>query len=36
VQSTNAPTTTAGTHVTINDTAPSRDRFDLAAVEILG
>jgi hypothetical protein len=36
VQSTNAPTATAGTHVTINDTAPSRDRFDLAAVEILG
>ena len=34
VQSTNAPTATAGTPVTINDTAPTNDRWNLTAVEI--
>lgn len=34
VQSTNAPTANAGTPVTINDTAPTGDRFDLVLVEI--
>lgn len=35
VQSTSAPTPAAGTTVTINDTAPTSDPYDLAAVEIL-
>jgi hypothetical protein len=34
VQSTDAPTPAAGTKVTINDTAPTRDRWDLALVAI--
>jgi hypothetical protein len=36
VQSTNGLTAAAGTPVTINDTAPTSDRWDFAAVEILG
>jgi hypothetical protein len=35
VQTTNNPTTNAGTRVTINDTAPTNDPFNLALVEIL-
>lgn len=35
VQSTTAPTLAAGTSVTINDTAPTSDPFDLVVVEIL-
>jgi hypothetical protein len=35
VQRQNAPTPTSGTAVTINDTAPTTDRFDLAVIEIL-
>jgi hypothetical protein len=34
-QTTNNPTPTAGTRVTINDTAPANDPFNLALVEIL-
>ncbi|HEX2700650.1 MAG TPA: fibronectin type III domain-containing protein [Acidimicrobiales bacterium] len=33
-QSTSAPTATAGTLVTLNDTAPTNDRYNLAAVEV--
>jgi len=35
VQSTTAPTATAGTVVTINDTAPTGDRFNMSLVEVL-
>jgi hypothetical protein len=35
VQSQNAPTPTAGTSVTINDTAPTTDRWNLSIVEVL-
>ena len=35
VQRQNAPTPLAGTNVTINDTAPTSDRFNLAICEIL-
>jgi hypothetical protein len=35
VQATNALTATAGTSVTINDTAPTADPFNMVAVEIL-
>ncbi len=35
VQSRSAPTATSGTSVTINDTAPTGDRWNLAAVEVL-
>jgi hypothetical protein len=35
VQTTNNPTATASTHVTINDTAPTTDPFNLALVEVL-
>ena len=35
VQSTTAPTPIAGTKVTINDTAPTTDAYDLVVVEIL-
>ncbi|GAA4138244.1 galactose oxidase-like domain-containing protein [Leifsonia shinshuensis] len=35
LQRTNAPTAAAGTAVTINDTAPTTDLWDLALVEIL-
>lgn len=34
VQDQNAPTPTAGTAVTINDTAPTSDRWNLALIEI--
>jgi hypothetical protein len=36
VQSTTAPTASAGTPVTINDTAPTTDRWNLELTEILG
>ncbi|HLG91434.1 MAG TPA: IPT/TIG domain-containing protein [Acidimicrobiales bacterium] len=36
VQSTTSTTASAGTLVTLNDTAPTTDRFDLAAVEVVG
>jgi hypothetical protein len=35
VQSTTSPTPAAGTSVTINDTAPTTDPYDLILVEIL-
>lgn len=35
VQQQNAPTPSSGTSVTINDTAPTNDRYDLAIVEVL-
>jgi hypothetical protein len=35
VQRQNAPTPTSGTNVTINDTAPAADRYDLSIVEVL-
>jgi hypothetical protein len=35
VQSMTAPTPTAGTVVTINDTAPTNDRWNLSTVEVL-
>jgi hypothetical protein len=35
VQSTNAPTNAARTRVTINDTAPTKDRWNLELIEIL-
>jgi hypothetical protein len=35
VQRQNAPTPVSGTSVTINDTAPTTDRYDLAIVELL-
>jgi hypothetical protein len=35
VQSTTNPTPAAGSHVTINDTAPTTDPYDLVLVEIL-
>ncbi|WP_345630258.1 endo-1,4-beta-xylanase [Rugosimonospora acidiphila] len=35
VQSTTAPTATAGTAVTINDTAPKKDPYNLVLVELL-
>lgn len=35
VQSTTAPTASAGTVVTINDTAPTTDRWNLELIEIL-
>lgn len=35
VQRQNGPTATPGTTVVINDTAPKRDRYDLALVEVL-
>jgi hypothetical protein len=34
VQMQNAPTTLSGTSVTINDTAPTTDRYNLSAVEV--
>ena len=36
VQSPTAPTASAGTPVTINDTAPTADRWNLELIEILG
>ena len=35
LQRTNAQTPAAGTAVTINDTAPTADKWDLALVEVL-
>ena len=35
VQGTSAPSTTAGQTVTLNDTAPTADQYDFAAVEVL-
>jgi hypothetical protein len=35
VQMENAPTLLSGTSVTINDTAPTGDRYNLAIVEVL-
>ena len=35
VQRQNAPTSTAGTFVTINDTAPTSDRYNLSICEVL-
>ena len=35
VQSTTSPTPSAGTAVTINDTAPTTDLYDLIVVEVL-
>jgi chitodextrinase len=35
VQRQNAPTPASGTAVTINDTAPTGDRYDLAVIEVL-
>lgn len=35
LQTTNNPTANAGTKVTINDTAPTTDPFNLALVEVL-
>lgn len=34
VQTTNSPTPVAGTSVTINDTAPTKDRYDMVLVEV--